>query len=117
MINTLIEEMDEKENKNTKQIVKKFESKLCKYFKYYTNSYGFEDFKMNELDYIILYNMWKNVNIIGNLDTYLIIIYSYFKLEDFHFPINIFNCDLEKICKVITKTEVIKLMNNYLYIL
>lgn len=112
----LINEINEKEKVDIFKIVYKFEKKLIKCFKLYENNYGFEDFKMNQVDYLILYTVWKTINILGNIETYLVIIYSYFKLEDFYFPINFFNCNCNSLCNVIQNTDIIKILNNYIYI-
>lgn len=113
-ISDIIIEINEKEDTNLVKLINKFEKKLIKCFKYYDNNYGFEDFRMNEVDYVILYTIWKSINRIGNLETYLVIIYSYFKLEDFHFPMKIFDCNCSILCDIIQKTEIIEILNNYI---
>lgn len=110
----MIKEINQVENINIEKEIIKFEKKLKKCFKLYENNYGFEDFRMNEIDYIILYTIWKSISEIGNLESYLIIIYSYYKLEDFYFPSKKFKCD--GICDIIKKTEIIKMINNFIYI-
>jgi hypothetical protein len=115
-ISDIINEINDKEDIDIIKIVNKFESKLKKCFKLYDNKYGFEDFRMTEVDYVILYTIWKSLNTTGNLEIYLVIIYSYFKLEDFHFPIKVFNCNCNNLCDMIQKTNIIKIINNYIYL-
>lgn len=114
IISDIIKEINDKEDIDTVKFINKFEKKLIKCFKCYDNNYGFEDFRMNEVDYVILYTIWKAIGRLGNLETYLVIIYSYFKLEDFHFPMKIFNCNCSVLCDVIQTTEIIKILNNYI---
>ena len=74
---------------NTKRIVKKFEEKLLKCFRMYETNVGYEDFKMNDFDYIVLDTLMKCVP--GyKIEEYLIIMYSYYKIEGFYFPADIF---------------------------
>lgn len=113
-ISAIIKEISDKEDIDTVKFINKFEKKLIKCFKCYDNNYGFEDFRMNEVDYVILYTIWKAIGTLGNLETYLVIIYSYFKLEDFHFPMKIFNCNCSVLCDIIQKTGIIKILNNYI---
>lgn len=113
-VSELINEIDTYENVDIISTIKVFEKKLKKCFKLYENMVGFEDFKMNNMDYVILYTIWKLLQRKGNIETYLIIIYSYYKLENFHFPTKKFNC--KNIYSTIYETNIIKILNNFICI-
>lgn len=111
-VQKFISEINEIENINLQKKVRSFEKKLCKCFEYYNDKVGFEDFKMSDVDYVILYTIWKSLNIKDSLEAYLIIMYAYYKLEDFHFPINKF-C-FKNVYEIIKKTEIIKIINIFI---
>lgn len=111
-IKSFISDINKTENISLEKKISIFEKKLCKCFKLYEDNVGFEDFKMTELDYLILYTIWKTLNIKNSIEAYLIIMYSYYKLEDFHFPINKF-C-INGVYDIITETNIIKIINIYL---
>lgn len=113
MLQNLVNDINNEEGINLEYEVKIFEKKLLKCFKDYKNHYGFEDYKMNSIDYLVLYYIWKNLNIKGHINDYLIIIYSYYKLEDFHFPTGKFNCSLNFI-DIILNTNIIYIINKFL---
>ena len=110
LVREIIKEMSIKENINLTSFINKYykDLKLC--FKEYKNTFGLEDYKMNNIDYIILYTIWKKLNIRGCIESYLIIMYSYYKLEDFHFPTNKFKSGLDCI-PLIQDTDVITIIN------
>ena len=66
---------------------------------------------MNIIDYMILYNIWKTLKLKGRIESYLIIMYSYYKLEDFHFPIDKFKSGLDCI-KIIQDTDTIAIIDS-----
>ena len=82
---SLIDEIDTVENVKVKHIIDKFEKKVKQGINTYVDKSGLDDYKMNEYDYIVLYTLWKTINISKYIEEYLIIIYSYYKLEDFYF--------------------------------
>lgn len=82
---SLIDEIDTVENVKVKHIIDKFEKKVKQGINTYVDKSGLDDYKMNEYDYIVLYVLWKAINIPNCIEEYLIIIYSYYKLEDFYF--------------------------------
>jgi len=108
-----INEINNIENINLKNDIHAFEKKLKKCFKLYSDNVGFEDYKMNELDYIILYTIWKSIKKSNCIDIYLVIMYSYYKLEEFYFPINKFINSLDSI-KLIMETNVISIINGFI---
>lgn len=89
-INNYICEINEKEDINVNEIVKSFEKKLKKCFKLYENNVGFEDYKMSDYDYIVLYSLWKYIDKKCYIEEYLVLMYSYYKIEEFYFPVNLF---------------------------
>jgi len=111
LVREIIKEISLKENINLKSFINKYYKELKRCFKQYQNTYGLEDYKMNNIDYVILYNIWKQLNIIGCIESYLIIMYSYYKLEDFHFPTNKFKSGLNCI-QLIQDTSVISIIDS-----
>lgn len=114
-IDNFITEINEKEGINLCKIIKIFEKKLLKCFKLYEEQSGFEDYKMNDLDYLILYTIWKDSTSEYKIVDYLVIMYSYYKLEEFYFPVdkfkisgNIFNPD--------ELIKIIKIIKNFIYL-
>ena len=108
-----INEIDTYENLDLKKIVYSFEKKLLKCFKTYRDNVGFEDYKMNDLDYIILYTIWKSIDKKNVIEYYLIIMYSYYKIEEFYFPHKKFLNSLNTI-NLIMNTNVINIINNFI---
>tara|TARA_B100000427_G_scaffold329774_1_gene347668 strand:- start:12649 stop:13005 length:357 start_codon:yes stop_codon:yes gene_type:complete len=110
LVQDIIYEISSEENINLEKVINKYCKELKKCFKEYYNTYGLEDYKMNNIDYMILYNIWKTLKLKGRIESYLIIMYSYYKLEDFHFPINKFKSGLNCI-PLIQNTDVISIIN------
>ena len=111
-VEDFITEINNKEKINLLSIVKKFEKKILKYSKLYSDTIGLEDYKMNEIDYVILYSIWKIIDILNNIESYLIIMYSYYKLEDFYFSSSLFkiyNCNY-----IIQNTSIVKIINYFI---
>ena len=94
-INDYISEINDNEDIDVNKIVKSFEKRLKKCFKLYEDNVGFEDYKMTEYDYIVLYTLWKYTNKTCCIEEFLVVMYSYYKIEEFYFPIKLFktsNC-------------------------
>ena len=89
-IDNFITEINEKESINVLKIIKTFEKKLLKCFKLYEEKSGFEDYKMNDIDILILHTLWKTCGDFFNIEEFLVIIYGYFKLEEIYFPTSLF---------------------------
>lgn len=111
-IQKLITEINENENINLEKKIYSFEKKLSKCFKLYKDNVGFEDFRMTEMDYLILYTIWKTLNKKESIEAYLIIMYAYYKLEDFHFPIDKFS--FKGVYELLNNTNIIKIINIYI---
>lgn len=111
IIKNIIFEISIKENINLEKIINKYCKQLKKCFKVYYNTYGLEDYKMNRIDYIILYNIWKTLELRGCIESYLIIMYSYYKLDDFHFPFDKFKSGLDCV-KIIKDTNTIAIIDS-----
>ena len=112
-IENFIKEIDEIENIDLKSVIKTFEKKLHKCFKLYKEKSGYEDYKMNDLDYIILYSIWKENNLKNCINEYLIIMYSYYKIEEFYFPIDKFSESMNSL-SLINKTEIINIIHQFI---
>ena len=112
-VSKLINEINKTNEIDLIYIINKFEKKLKKCFKLYKNKEGFEDYKMNNIDYIILYFIWKANNEKKYINRYLIIMYSYYKLEDFHYPLSMFKETFNTI-EIIKNTDIIYIINNFL---
>lgn len=107
-VDTYILEINEKEGVNLRKIVKSFEKKLLKCFKLYEDNVGFEDYRMNDYDYIVLYALWTFVKNL-QIEEYLVIMYSYYKIEEFYFPINIF--ETKRCIDILTDTNIIGILD------
>lgn len=115
LVQDYIKEINESENINLEEVIKQFEINLIKCFKLYKTNTGYEDYKMNQLDIIILYIIWKKINKPGNINNYLLLIYSFYKLEEFYFPIKKFGVTLECF-DIINDSEFNNLLFNFLKI-
>lgn len=107
-VDSYVSEINKTDNINLHKIISKFEKKLLKCFRLYEDNVGFEDYKMNEYDYIVLYTIWSFIKGFS-IEEYLIIMYSYYKIEDFYFPNDMFksnNC-----INMLTNTAVIKILD------
>ena len=107
-VDNYISEINKKEGINICKIVKLFEKKLMKCFKLYEDNVGFEDYKMNDYDYIVLYILWKYVKDL-KIEEYLVIMYSYYKLEEFYFPINLF--ESQRCINILSDTNIINVLD------
>ena len=112
-VSKLINEINETNNINLLSITHKFEKKLKKCFKLYKNNEGFEDYMMSDIDFVILYFIWKTNKEQNEINKYLIIMYSYYKVEDFHYPLCIFK-EAFDIFELIINTDIIYIINKFL---
>ena len=115
IVNEYIKEISFEENINLIHFLRGYYKKLERCFKEYENIYGLEDYKMNYIDFIILYHIWKSSNLRGHIESYLIIMYSYYKLDDFSFPIKKFKSGLNCI-PIIQHTNTIPIINSLIKI-
>tara|TARA_B110000444_G_scaffold260812_1_gene309353 strand:- start:3486 stop:3842 length:357 start_codon:yes stop_codon:yes gene_type:complete len=111
LVQEYIKEISRKENINLNTFLDKYYKKLERCFKMYKNIYGLEDYKMNYIDFIILYTIWKTLNKRGCIESYLLIMYSYYKLEDFNFPTTKFKSGLDCI-SIIQDTNTISIIDS-----
>ena len=106
-VDTYISEINQKEGINIRKIVKSFEKRLMLCFRLYEDNVGFEDYKMNDYDYIILYTLWSYIKDL-HIEEYLIIMYSYYKIEEFYFPVNIF--ESKRCINILSETDIIEIL-------
>ena len=111
-----IKEINSTDNIDLKKIFRTFEKNLKKCFKLYSEKSGYEDYKMNDIDILVFYSLWKyfkNNNIIFKVDDILILMYSYYKIEEFYFPTGVFNFD-KNVYTLILNSDVIKIINYFI---
>lgn len=118
-IEMLINEIDLEDNIDTKCIISDFEKKIKKDIHrnilLYGDNGGLDDYTLKNIDYVILYYIWKYINIHVKLDEILIIFYAFYKLEEFEFRSNIFGTD--RICNIIYNSNISNLILNIVYII
>lgn len=113
-----IEEINSTDNIDLKKIFKTFEKNLKKCFKLYSEKSGYEDYRINDVDILIFYTIWKYIklnNITFSINDILILMYSYYKIEEFYFPVSLFNFN-ENIYYIILNSDVIKIINYFICI-
>tara|TARA_B100001778_G_C18351682_1_gene522235 strand:- start:354 stop:710 length:357 start_codon:yes stop_codon:yes gene_type:complete len=117
LLDVIKKEINEYEGINIDKLVDKFEKKLEKSFKEdYYDLEGFEDYKMTEYDYILLYYIWKQLNIKNNIINIITFIYCYFKLEEFTFDFSRFKTiHMPSLINLIMKTNIVNLANKFLF--
>ena len=111
-----IEEINSTDKIILEKIIKKFEKNLKNHFKLYSEKSGYEDYKMNNIDIMIFYTIWKYAkikNLEFTIDDLLIIMYSYYKIEEFYFPIDVFNFN-KNVFNLILNSDIIKLINFFI---
>ena len=64
-VNQFITEINIKEGIDLNKVFDNFEKKLKKSFKLYSETSGYEDYKMNDIDVLILYSIWKHIKPTG----------------------------------------------------
>lgn len=118
-IKNLIDEIDTRDSVNSKSIVLNFEKKIKKEINksifLYGDNGGLDDYTLKDIDYVILYYIWKYIDISVNLEEILIIIYAFYKLEEFHFNPKVFY--ISKIMYILNNSNINKLILNVLYII
>ena len=114
-IDNFITEINKTEGINLLKIVDSFEKKLLKCFRLYEEHSGYEDYKMNDLDFLILYTIWKDNTSEYKIIDYLVIMYSYYKLEEFYFPIDKFKVSSE-IFNPEELIKIIKIIKKFIYL-
>jgi len=118
-IKNLIDEIDAHETINATSILVKFEKKIKKEINksilLYGDNGGLDDYTLKDTDYVILYYIWKYIDISVNLEEILIIIYAFYKVEEFHFNPNVFY--MHRIMYILNKSNINKLIINVLYII
>tara|TARA_B100000287_G_C20664120_1_gene791164 strand:+ start:1387 stop:1728 length:342 start_codon:yes stop_codon:yes gene_type:complete len=112
-MNDIIKEIEQVENINLIHIISKFERNVLKHSNIYRDFTGLEDYKMNYIDYIILYIIWKILNLKNKIQEYLVIMYSYYKLEEFHFPLHLFEKSFSSL-DILINTNIIKIINIFI---
>lgn len=114
-IQNLIDEIDTNDQICTYKIISAFEKKIKKQLTKYNYKTGFEDYTLNCLDYIILYYIWKNCNVPIDIEDILVIMYSFYKLEEFYFDNDVFN--IKHSLYIINNSNINFLIINVMYIL
>ena len=118
-VEKILNEIDKFDNIESRCIVTKFEKKIKKEINkcvlLYGDSGGFDDYTLKSVDYAILYYIWKYIDKSVTLEEILIIMYSFYKLEEFYFHQNVF--DTLRIYDVINNSNINNLIFNILYII
>lgn len=118
-IKSLIDEIDLVDGVNTKRILSDFEKKIKKeidkFILLYGDNGGLYDYTLKDIDYVILYYIWKYNDMYVNLEETLIIFYSFYKLEEFYFRPTLF--DTNRIFDIINKSNINKIIINIMYII
>ena len=118
-IKNLIDEIDQCDNINSVCIIKNFEKKIKKEIKkcilLYGDNGGLDDYILKDVDYVIIYYIWKYIDTIVTLEEILIIIYSFYKLEEFYFRPNVFY--MSRVLDLINTSNINILIINVLYII
>ena len=118
-VKTIINEIDKTDNINTKRILVNFEKKIKKEINkdiiLYGDNGGLHDYSLKGLDYVIIYYIWKYNDTTINLEEILIILYSFYKLEEFHFSPDLF--DTHRIFEILNISNINNLILNIFYII
>jgi hypothetical protein len=118
-IKNLIDEIDQCDNINSVCIIKNFEKKIKKEIKkcilLYGDNGGLDDYILKDVDYVIIYYIWKYIDTIVTLEEILIIIYSFYKLEEFYFRPNVFY--MSRVLDLINTSNINILIINVVYII
>tara|TARA_B110000971_G_scaffold221657_1_gene269740 strand:+ start:5045 stop:5407 length:363 start_codon:yes stop_codon:yes gene_type:complete len=114
-IKKLIDEINVTDKVCVRSIVSAFEKKIKKNINKYIDKRGLEDYILKSVDYIILYYIWKNCNRSIYIEDILIIMYSFYKLEEFYFDNNLF--DLKNSFDILNNSNINYLIINSLYII
>lgn len=111
-VRQIVDKISETENINLDELIKNFEKNVKDEVLYYKHTFDIQYYKMNIIDYLILYHIWEKIDLRGNLKEYLIIMYSYYKLEFLNLNFDFFDCS--GVLKIIKETDIIKIINNIL---
>jgi len=118
-IKKLIDEIDKIEYVKSRLIVSNFEKKIKKEIDknvlLYGDNGGLDDYTLKNIDYVIFYYIWKYINTIVTLEEILIIMYSFYKIEEFYFHRDVF-C-MSRILYIINNSNINDLLFNILYII
>lgn len=118
-IKNLIDEIDAHDNINSKSILVKFKKKIkieiIKSILLYGDNGGLDDYALNDIDYVVLYYIWKRVDRFVKLEEILVIIYAFYKLEEFHFNPDVFY--MSRIMYILNNSNINSLIINVLYII
>jgi hypothetical protein len=118
-IKYLTHEIDLVDNIESKCIVTKFEKKIKKEINkcilLYGDNGGLDDYTLKNVDYIVLHYIWKYIDKSVTLEEILIIMYSFYKLEEFYFNPSVF--DTLRIFEIINKSNINYLLNIVIYIM
>lgn len=118
-IKKLIDEIDKIECANSRLIVSNFEKKIKKEIDknvlLYGDNGGLDDYTLKDIDYVIFYYIWKYVDTFVTLEEILIIMYSFYKIEEFYFDRGVF-C-MSSTLNIINNSNINDLLFNILYII
>lgn len=118
-IKNLIHEIDLVDNIelncNVTNFEKKIKKEIYKCILLYGDNGGLDDYTLKEVDYIIIYYIWKYIDKSVTLEEILIIIYSFYKLEEFYFHPGVF-CT-SRIIDIINNSNINHLIINIMYII
>lgn len=118
-IQILIDEIDSCDDINLKYIVSNFERKIKREINrhalLYGDNGGLDDYTLKNIDYIIFYYIWGNISIKVKLEEILIIMYSFYKLEEFYFHPDVF-C-MSRILYIINNSNINDLLINILHMI
>lgn len=118
-INNLTHEIDLADDIKSKRIVSNFEKKIKKEINkqilLYGDNGGLDDYTLKNIDYIIMYYVWKYIDEYVTLEEILVILYSFYKLEEFYFNPTVF--PMSRIFDIVNNSNINYLLLNVLYIL
>ena len=118
-IKILIDEIDGCLNLKSKCIVAHFEKKIKKEINkqilLYGDYRGLDDYTLKNLDYIIMYYIWKYIDKSVTLEEILVIMYSFYKLEEFYFDPSVFS--MTRIFDIVNNSNINYLLFNILHII
>jgi len=118
-IKKLIYEIDKIECVKSRLIVSNFEKKIKKEIDknvlLYGDNGGLDDYTLKDIDYVIFYYIWKYIDTFVTLEEILIIMYSFYKIEEFYFHSGVF-C-MSSTLNIINNSNINNLLFNILYII
>jgi hypothetical protein len=84
--------------------VKTFEKKVKSCVIFYKDPESFKHYKMNYYDYFVLYTLWEQTGKKYLIEEYLVLMYSYYKIEEFYFSTKLFKSS--KCIEILLNTNV-----------